>query len=61
MSSAFVLDCSATLPWIFSDEATDATDRLLNELTLGGARVGSFFVASGARKCTGGSATPESA
>jgi predicted nucleic acid-binding protein len=36
MSSAFVLDCSATLPWIFSDEATDATDRLLNELTLGG-------------------------
>ena len=35
MRLAFVLDCSATLPWIFGDEATDATDRFLNELTLG--------------------------
>ncbi|NBV85629.1 MAG: PIN domain-containing protein, partial [Verrucomicrobia bacterium] len=31
-----VLDCSAALPWIFGDEASEATDRLLNELTLGG-------------------------
>lgn len=38
MSFAFVLDCSAALPWIFGDEASEATDRLLNELTLGGTR-----------------------
>ncbi len=36
MSFAFVLDCSAALPWIFGDEASEATDFLLNELTLGG-------------------------
>ncbi|AHF89098.1 twitching motility protein PilT [Opitutaceae bacterium TAV5] len=35
MTPAFVLDCSATLPWIFQDEATDATDRLLDDLTAG--------------------------
>ena len=29
---SFVLDCSATLPWILGDEATDATDQLLNTL-----------------------------
>ena len=29
---AFVLDCSATMAWIFPDEATDATDRLREEL-----------------------------
>jgi len=29
---AFVLDCSVTMAWIFPDEATDATDRLRNEL-----------------------------
>ena len=29
---AFVLDCSVTMAWIFSDEATDATDRLRDEL-----------------------------
>jgi len=28
----FVLDCSATLPWIFEDEATDATNRLRFDL-----------------------------
>ncbi len=35
MRPGFVLDCSATLPWIFGDEATPATDRLLDELTTG--------------------------
>ena len=25
---AFVLDCSVTMVWLFSDEATKATDRL---------------------------------
>lgn len=35
MSDAFVLDCSATLPWIFGDEATQASDRLLDDLTAG--------------------------
>lgn len=35
MTSAFVLDCSATLPWIFHDEAIPATDRLLDDLTAG--------------------------
>ncbi len=29
---AFVLDCSVTMAWIFPDEATEATDRLRNEL-----------------------------
>ena len=29
---AFVLDCSVTMAWIFHDEATDATDRLRDEL-----------------------------
>ena len=33
--SEFVLDCSATLPWLFASEATAATDRLLGELTSG--------------------------
>lgn len=31
----FVLDCSATLPWLFASEATSATDRLLEDLTAG--------------------------
>ncbi|MFZ4774853.1 MAG: type II toxin-antitoxin system VapC family toxin [Terrimicrobiaceae bacterium] len=35
MKNAFVLDCSATLPWVFGDEATPATDRLLEDLTAG--------------------------
>ncbi|EIQ01423.1 putative nucleic acid-binding protein [Opitutaceae bacterium TAV1] len=35
MTPALVLDCSATLPWIFQDEATEATDRLLDDLTAG--------------------------
>ena len=35
MSSMLVLDCSATLPWIFADEARPETDRLLDTLTTG--------------------------
>ena len=38
MSTAFVLDCSATLPWLFASEATTATNRLLDRLA-GGAKV----------------------
>jgi predicted nucleic acid-binding protein len=33
----FVLDCSATLPWLFASEATPATNRLLDQLS-GGAK-----------------------
>ena len=36
MSTEFVLDCSATLPWIFDSEATTATDHLLDQLSAGG-------------------------
>ena len=32
MSGAFVLDCSAAVPWVFGDEATEATDRQLEAL-----------------------------
>jgi predicted nucleic acid-binding protein len=32
----FVLDCSATLPWVFASEATKATDALLDQLADGG-------------------------
>lgn len=35
MSPPLVLDCSATLPWIFADEARPETDRLLDTLTSG--------------------------
>lgn len=35
MSDAFVLDCSATLPWVFVDEATPACDALLDQLGAG--------------------------
>jgi len=35
MTAALVLDCSATMPWIFSDEATTATRRLLDDLVAG--------------------------
>ncbi len=35
MSLEFVLDCSATLPWLFASEATPATHRLLNQLSHG--------------------------
>lgn len=31
----FVLDCSATLPWVFESEATKATDALLDQLARG--------------------------
>jgi predicted nucleic acid-binding protein len=34
-AEAFVLDRSATLPWLFASEATPATDRLLTALTDG--------------------------
>mgnify|MGYP003347308024 FL=1 len=34
--SGFVLDCSATLPWVFANEAKPATDALLDELASGG-------------------------
>lgn len=36
MSRSFVLDCSATLPWIFDDESTPASDELLEALADGG-------------------------
>ena len=32
----FVLDCSATVPWVFESESTKETDALLNRLTAGG-------------------------
>jgi predicted nucleic acid-binding protein len=32
VNDAFVLDCSATLPWVFGDEATPACDALLDQL-----------------------------
>ena len=35
MNLEFVLDCSATLPWIFASEASPATDRLLDQLSEG--------------------------
>ncbi len=35
MTRALVLDCSAVLPWIFHDEKSAATDRLLDDLTAG--------------------------
>lgn len=33
---SLVLDCSAVLPWVFGDEASAATDRLLKEMVGGG-------------------------
>jgi predicted nucleic acid-binding protein len=35
MTSDFVLECSATIPWLFASESTSATDRLLGNLTAG--------------------------
>lgn len=32
---SFVLDCSAVLPWVFGDEASDATDLLLEDIVRG--------------------------
>lgn len=32
---AIVLDCSATLPWVFADEASPAADALLDQLVQG--------------------------
>jgi predicted nucleic acid-binding protein len=37
VNAEFVLDCSATMPWIFASEATGETDRLLDQLA-GGAK-----------------------
>jgi predicted nucleic acid-binding protein len=34
--SEFVLDCSASLPWVFANEATPATEALLDDLANGG-------------------------
>lgn len=34
--SDFVLDGSAALPWVFADEATPATEALLDDLVQGG-------------------------
>ncbi len=36
---AFVLDCSMTMAWVFSDEASETTDRLRDSLVQGGAFV----------------------
>jgi predicted nucleic acid-binding protein len=33
---AFVLDCSATVPWIFGSEATRESETLLDALAAGG-------------------------
>lgn len=35
MKGEFVLDCSATLPWVFSDEASPDADALLDRLAAG--------------------------
>ena len=35
MRTDFVLDCSATLPWVFGDEASPAADGLLDRLVQG--------------------------
>ena len=40
---AFVLDCSVTMAWIFSDEATEATDRVRDSLVQGRAFVPSLW------------------
>jgi hypothetical protein len=32
----FVLDCSATIPWVFASEATPEADALLDDLAAGG-------------------------
>ncbi len=39
MSDQFVLDCSVTMAWFFEDEATPATDALLDQLNQGGQAV----------------------
>jgi predicted nucleic acid-binding protein len=35
LRTEFVLDCSATLPWVFGDEASPAADALLDRLVQG--------------------------
>ena len=39
MSDPFVLDCSVTMAWFFEDEATPATDALLDRISQGGQAV----------------------
>ena len=54
---AFVLDCSVTMAWVFSDEASEATDRLRDSLLedrvfvppLWPAEVGSVLLAAARR------------
>ena len=41
--SAFVLDCSVAVAWLFDDEATPATDSLLDRLKDSGALVPSLW------------------
>ena len=41
--SAFVLDCSVAVAWLFDDEATPATDSLLDRLKDSGAFVPSLW------------------
>ena len=41
--SEFVLDCSLTVSWLFADEATPATERLLEQLGDGPALVPSLW------------------
>ena len=40
---AFVLDCSVTMTWVFPDEATEATNALLESLAEGNALVPSLW------------------
>lgn len=40
---AFVLDCSVTMAWVFPDEATEATNALLESLAEGNALVPSLW------------------
>ena len=41
--TAFVLDCSLTMAWVFPDEATESTDRLRESLMNGRAFVPSLW------------------
>ena len=43
--TTFVLDCSLAMAWVFPDEATEATDRLLDALTDGRAFVPAIWPA----------------
>ena len=43
MSAAFVVDCSVAMTWLFRDEATDKTDKLLARLATETALVPSWW------------------